>query len=58
LSAFHRADGNCFLGQEGTAYGGIHATRTTIMAEVYCKTLEHFNLELFDDNPPHTLISP
>jgi phage gp29-like protein len=27
LSACQKADANCFLGQEMTAYGGIHATR-------------------------------
>jgi hypothetical protein len=27
LSAYQKADGNCFLGQERSAAGGIHATR-------------------------------
>jgi hypothetical protein len=26
-SACQKADGNCFLGQERSAYGGIHATK-------------------------------
>jgi hypothetical protein len=28
--------------------------RTSIMAEVYCKTVEHFNWEFFHDNPPYS----
>jgi hypothetical protein len=30
MSAFQKADGSCFLGQERIAYGGIHATWTTL----------------------------
>jgi hypothetical protein len=37
--ACQKADGSCFLGQERTAYGGIHATRDT-MSGVYCETLK------------------
>jgi hypothetical protein len=33
-----KADGNCFLGQERSSDGGIHATRDS-MSEVHCKTL-------------------
>jgi hypothetical protein len=40
LSACQKADGNCFLGHERSADGGIHSTRTTIMSEAYCKTLK------------------
>jgi hypothetical protein len=35
-----KADGICFVGQERSADGGIHATRNTIRLEVYCKTLK------------------
>jgi hypothetical protein len=40
LSACQKANGNCFLGQESSTDGGIHATKATVMSEVYCKTLK------------------
>jgi transposase len=40
LSACQKAEGNCFLGQERSADGGVHARGTTLTSEVYCKTLK------------------
>jgi hypothetical protein len=41
MSACQKADGNCFLGQERSADGGIHAARDhSSIREVYCETLK------------------
>jgi hypothetical protein len=47
LSAYQKADGNCFLGQERSADGGIHATRdhnnvTRILRNIKKKYLRPF----------------
>jgi hypothetical protein len=44
LSACHKADGNCFLGQERGVDNGIYATRTTIRPEAYCETLKKMHM--------------
>jgi hypothetical protein len=40
VSACQKADGKCFLGQERSADGRIHAIRDTITSELYCETLQ------------------
>jgi hypothetical protein len=37
LPACHKADGNCFLGQEMSADGGIHATGATVWQKFIAK---------------------
>jgi hypothetical protein len=39
-SACQKADGNCFLGQERSTDGGIHAKEIT-MSQVYCERLRN-----------------
>jgi hypothetical protein len=42
LSAYQKADGNCFLGQDrkGVLMVEIVQQETTITSEVYCKTIK------------------
>jgi hypothetical protein len=40
LFACHRADGNSFLGQEGSDDGEFMQQASTIMSQVYCETLK------------------
>jgi hypothetical protein len=37
-SACQKADGNCFLGQERSVDGGIHAKMDHNKSDVYCET--------------------
>jgi hypothetical protein len=41
MSAYQKADDSCFLGQERSAGGGIHATRDYKTSEVYYEALKN-----------------
>jgi hypothetical protein len=49
LPACQKADGNCFLGQEMSADGGINAKGTTIMSEAHCKTIKKLHSAIQDN---------
>jgi hypothetical protein len=40
--AYQKADGNCFLGQERSADGGIYATRNQNNAKIVLRNTKNF----------------